>query len=113
MPTTSQPDASDTDRFAPSDVDAVVGHMNRDHTGDALLIAQAFGGVPSATAAHTVDLDKLGIVIEATVDGRPVPVRVPWSERLEERPQLRPEIAGLYRRACAELGIPARGEAQH
>lgn len=104
---------NDPNRFPQSDADAVVGHMNRDHTGDALLIAQAFGGVAAATAAHTLDVDKDGIVIEAVVDGAPVAVRVPWSERLEERPQLRPEIAGLYRRACAELGIPARGEAEH
>ena len=106
--------AQDPDRFVQSDTDAVVGHMNRDHTGDALLIARAFGGVPeSATEARTADLDKLGVVIEAVVDGEPVQVRVPWNERIEERPGLRPAIAQMYRDACAELGIEPRPAAPH
>jgi len=104
---------SDGDRFAPEDAAAVAGHMNRDHTGDALLIAQAFGGVPSATAASVADVDKLGIVLDVTVDGQQRQVRVPWKERIEERPGLRPAIAQMYRDACAELGVPARGEAEH
>jgi hypothetical protein len=105
----------DTDdlRFSTDDTAAVVGHMNFEHTADALLIAQAFGGVPTATAAHVHDLDREVLVIRSTVDGAEVDVRVPWSTRLDERKQLRPEIAQLYRDACARLGVPARGEAQH
>ena len=101
------------DRFSDSDAAAVAKHMNHDHTGDALLIVKAFGGHPTATAATVSDLDKLGIVFAAEVDGATVSARVPWKERIEERPGLRPAIAQMYRDACAELGIPARGEAQH
>jgi hypothetical protein len=104
---------TDEDRFPPDDAAAVMRHMNHDHTGDALLIVQAFGGEPEATAAVVEDLDKLGIVFDATVGTEHRSVRVPWSTRLEERPQLRPEIAQMYRNACAELGIPARGEQEH
>jgi len=108
--------SSGADRFADSDAAAVARHMNHEHTGDALLIVRAFGSVPDAreaTAAVVDDLDKLGIVFGATIDGEHVPVRVPWNERIEERPGLRPAIAQLYRDACAELGIPARGATEH
>lgn len=100
----------DPDRFAPEDAAAVMGHMNHEHTGDALLIVQGIGGVREATSAVVSDLDKLGIVFDAEVGGERREVRVPWAERLEERPQLRPAIAQMYRDACAALGVPARGE---
>jgi hypothetical protein len=106
------PDAGsvDPDRFAPDDTAAVMRHMNHEHTADALLIAQGLGGVTDGTAAVVSDLDKLGLVLDVEVDGGRREVRVPWSTRLEVRPQLRPEIAQLYRDACAALGVPARGE---
>ena len=100
----------DPDRFAPDDAAAVIRHMNHEHAADALLIAQGLGGAVDATAAVVADLDKLGIVLDVEARSGRRDVRVPWSTRLEERPQLRPEIARLYREACAALGVPARGE---
>jgi predicted HicB family RNase H-like nuclease len=37
-----------------------------------------------------------------------VPVRVPFSERLTERRQVRAEAVRMYREACAALGIEPR-----
>jgi hypothetical protein len=35
---------------------------------------------------------------------------VAWGESLTERAQVRMAVVRLYRDACRELGIPARGE---
>jgi hypothetical protein len=50
-------------------------------------------------------LDADGMDFEATVDGIAVPVRIPFSERLTERRQVRGEAVRMYQQACAALGI--------
>jgi putative heme iron utilization protein len=96
--------------FTPDVVEAIKRHMNDDHADDALLICRALGGRPEATAATTTGVDAEAIEFAAVVDGREVAVRVPWGTRLTERAQVRTEVVRLYREACAELGVPARGE---
>jgi hypothetical protein len=39
------------------------------------------------------------------VDGIAVPVRIPFSERLTERRQVRGEAVRMYQQACAALGV--------
>ena len=98
--------------FSPDVVAAVTQHMNDDHPDDALLIVRAFGGYPEATAARMTGLDGTAGEYSATVDGREVAVRIPWSQPLTERAQIRTEVVRLYREACARLGVAPRGEAQ-
>ncbi len=43
--------------------------------------------------------------ISAAVNGVEVPVRIPFSERLTERRQVRAEAVRMYREACAALGL--------
>ena len=50
---------------------------------------------------------------EATVEGRPVTVRVPWSKPLTERPEIRLEVVRMYTEACAILGVTPRGAQEH
>jgi heme oxygenase len=76
-------------------------HMNDDHAADCLVIVQALGGRPDATAAVMSGMDGFGIDFAATVDGQPVAVRVPWSYRLTERAQVRVEVTRLYHEAAA------------
>ncbi|MDD6791207.1 MAG: DUF2470 domain-containing protein, partial [Thermobifida fusca] len=90
----------------------VTQHMNDDHPDDTLLIVRAFGGYPEATAARMTGLDGTAGEYSATVDGREVAVRIPWSQPLTERAQIRTEVVRLYREACARLGVAPRGEAQ-
>ncbi|MBB2909248.1 hypothetical protein FHS43_000494 [Streptosporangium becharense] len=96
--------------FTPDVVEAIKRHMNDDHSDDALLICKGLGGRPDATSATTTGVDAEAIEFTAVVDGRSVPVRVPWSTTLTERSQVRAEVVRLYRDACAALGVPARGE---
>ncbi|MEW9554486.1 DUF2470 domain-containing protein [Nonomuraea sp. NPDC050783] len=98
-----------TTPFTADAVEAIKRHMNDDHAGDALLIVRALGGRPAATEAVTSDVD--AEAIEFTIDGGER-VRVPWGEPLTERAQVRKAVVTLYRRACAELGVPPRGEHQ-
>lgn len=94
-------------------VDAVTGHMNGDHPEDNLLIVRALGEQPEATAAVMTGLDGAGGDWEATVDGAPVAVRVPWSRPLTERPEIRVEVVRMYQEACERLGVEPRQPGEH
>jgi len=98
--------------FSPEVVAAVTRHMNDDHPEDTLLIVRAFGGLPEATAARMTGLDGTAGEYAATVDGREVEVRVPWSQPLTERAQIRAEVVRLYQEACERLGVAPRGEGE-
>ncbi|UPT23282.1 DUF2470 domain-containing protein [Thermobifida alba] len=84
--------------------------MNADHPEDTLLIVRALGGRPEATAARMTGLDGTAGEYSATVAGREVVVRIPWSQPITERAQIRAEVVRLYRQACERLGVPPRGE---
>lgn len=94
-------------------IDAVTGHMNADHPEDSLLIVRALGDQRDATSAVMTGLDGAGADFEATVEGRPVTVRVPWSKPLTERPEIRLEVVRMYTEACAILGVTPRGAQEH
>ena len=47
-------------------------------------------------------------VFSAVAGGVATEVRVPWSEPITERPQIRREVVVLYERACAALGLEPR-----
>ncbi len=85
-------------RFPDGVVDAIVEHMNGDHSSDSLLICQQFG-VPGATAARMVDFDQLGAAFEATVDGGQLRVQVPWRRQIIERSDVRAEVVWLFEEA--------------
>jgi putative heme iron utilization protein len=97
-----------TDPFPPEVVDQIARHMNEDQADDNALIVQALGGMPTATAARVSGLDADAMEFKAVVDGIEVPVRVPFSERLTERRQVRAEAVRMYRDACAALGLEPR-----
>ncbi len=97
-----------TDPFPPEVVEQIARHMNDDHADDNVLIVRAFGGMPSATAARMSGLDADAMEFAAVVDGIEVPVRIPFSERLTERHQVRAEAVRMYHEACAALGTEPR-----
>lgn len=100
--------------FTPEVVAAVTSHMNGDHPEDSLLICRSLGGRPQATSAAMVGLDADGADFEVLEDGgEPVAVRIPWSERLTERGQVRLEFVRMYQEACAQLGVTPRTAAEH
>ncbi|WP_082772359.1 DUF2470 domain-containing protein [Actinoplanes sp. TFC3] len=86
-------------------VEQIARHMNGDHADDNVLIVRGLGGVPSASAARMSGMDAEGMDFDATVNGIVVPVRIPFSQRLTERRQVRGEAVRMYQQACLELGI--------
>jgi putative heme iron utilization protein len=91
--------------FTPDVVAQIARHMNDDHAEDNVLIVRGLGGIGTASAARMSGLDSDGMDFEATVNGIAVPVRIPFSERLTERRQVRGEAVRMYQQACAALGI--------
>jgi putative heme iron utilization protein len=96
------------DPFTPEVVAQIAAHMNGDHADDNVLIVQALGGVQTATAARVSGLDADAMEFAVTVNGIEVPVRVPFSERLTERRQVRAETVRMYHEACTTLGVTPR-----
>ena len=62
--------------------DAVVAHMNEDHTDAVLLYARELGTCSRATTATMVDIDELGIALEVQEDGAAKPVRIDFHRPL-------------------------------
>ena len=92
-----------TDVFTPDVVAQITRHMNEDHAADNVLICRTLGGHPTATEARMSGLDADGITFMAIVDGRPVPVTIPFSTRLTERRQVRAEVIRMHAEATAAL----------
>ncbi|MFB4310132.1 DUF2470 domain-containing protein [Actinomadura sp. GTD37] len=95
---------SDTGPFTEDVVRQITRHMNDDHAADCLAICRALGGRPGATAARMTGLDAEGIEFAVTDGGADHPVRVPFGERLTERPQVRREVVRMTGEARAALG---------
>jgi hypothetical protein len=88
-------------------VDAVLHHMNDDHTDDSLAIVRAFAD-PSATEATMTSLDADGGTWDVVTDGTTSSVTIPWPGQVVERADIRREIVNLYDQAVAKLGLPVR-----
>ena len=94
--------------FSEQVVDAVLAHMNDDHTDDSLLIVRAFA-LPDAVAATMTGLDERAGLFTATTAAGTEVVRVPWpAGTITERAEIRREVVALYDEACARLGVEAR-----
>lgn len=94
--------------FEPEVVAQIAQHMNDDHAEDNVLIVRGLAGVREATAARMAGLDADGMDFAAAVNGVEVPIRIPFSERLTERRQVRAETVRMYRDACVALGVEPR-----
>jgi len=94
--------------FTPDVVAQIMRHMNEDHAGDCRMICQALGGRPEAESAVMSGMDADGIDFVAVVSGSDVAVRVPFSERLTERLQVRREVVRMSDEARDALGLAPR-----
>jgi hypothetical protein len=90
----------------------VLGHMNRDHSDDNLLIARAFGSAEAVGSVMTGFDGDGGDWSVTGADGSASDLRVPWpGGAIEERREVRREIVALYDEACARLGVEPRPHA--
>ncbi|MFA1547154.1 DUF2470 domain-containing protein [Actinomadura chokoriensis] len=95
---------TDAGPFTEDVVRQIMRHMNDDHAADCLAICRALGGRPGATAARMTGLDADGIEFAVTDGGADRPVRIPFSERLTERVQVRHEVVRMTEEARAAAG---------
>lgn len=93
--------------FSPEVVAAVLHHMNDDHNADNILFVRAFAGVEPESARMT-GFDHLGGDWAYTVDGVEHDLRIPWTQEISERPQVRREVVKLYDIACEKLRVQPR-----
>jgi hypothetical protein len=92
-------------------VDAILHHMNDDHTDDNLLIARAFAPTDAGdiTAATMIGVDGDGGTWSITLDGAESELRILWpGGPITERAAVRREVVALYDAACERLGITPR-----
>lgn len=88
--------------FTPDVVAAIMRHMNDDHAADNLLIVRVLGMRPDAVSARMSGMDADSIEFAArTGSGDEVAVRLPWSQRLTERAQVRAEVVRMHAEALA------------
>jgi heme iron utilization protein len=80
---------------------SAVAHLNRDHADALLVIAQALGGYPDATAARCSGLDCRGIDLALHTPRGPAPARVAFPVALTGSSQLRAATVELTGRARA------------
>ena len=96
--------------FSPEVIQAVLHHMNDDHTGDSLTIVQAFLD-ENAKSATMVGLDDRAGYWSYSFEidpkaGQQFNGEIPWTIEVNERPDIRKAVVFLYRAACEKLGIP-------
>lgn len=97
-------DAPAPSPFSPEVVAAIARHMNDDHAEDNVTICRGLGGQPATTAATMTGMGPDGLELEAVVEGRPVPVTIPWSAPITERAQVRSEVVRMHAEASSALG---------
>ena len=83
---------------------SAIAHLNDDHADALLVIAQALGGYPDATAAQCSGLDRRGIDLAVHTPRGQAPARVAFPEALAESSQLRAATVELTHRARAVAG---------
>jgi heme iron utilization protein len=84
--------------------DRAAAHMNDDHADSLVLIARAYGSVPTATSARIVTLEDSGMDLEVEVeDGATRHTRVPFNPPIEEG-EVRERMVQLAQRAGEAQG---------
>jgi putative heme iron utilization protein len=100
-------DSADAAAYAAAEADPVgdargaVAHLNDDHADALLLMAQALGGYPDATAARCTAADRYGLDLWVQTPRGSAPTRVGFAEPLTDRAGLRGATVELTRRARA------------
>lgn len=100
-------DASETARFGPDVVAAVLTHMNDDHADDSLLICRVLGGRPDAVAATMTGFDHEAATFDISVPEGVVGVRLAWDRPVRDRADVRAAVVAMFRAAQERSGTSA------
>jgi heme iron utilization protein len=74
-------------------------HLNDDHADALLVMAQALGGYPDATAATCTSIDRYGLDLDLDTPRGPAATRIGFDERVDVADGLRAATVALTRRA--------------
>ena len=102
-------DSADAQAYANAQADPVgdargaIEHLNDDHADALLLMAQALGGYPDATAATCTGADRYGLDLQVSTPRGSAPARVGFAEPVSEASGLRAATVELTKRSRAQL----------
>ena len=94
--------AADADIVANSSRDAVE-HMNADHAEAVLTMARAFAGLPTATSATMLGLDRYGFDVLAEMPDGKRRSRVAFDPPLDDAGAIRARVVALVSKARGKL----------
>jgi putative heme iron utilization protein len=98
-------DSADADAYTNAEADPVgdargaITHLNDDHADALLLMAQALGGYPDATAARCTAADRYGLDLSIETPRGSAPARVGFAEPVTDKAGLRGATVELTRRS--------------
>jgi heme iron utilization protein len=99
-------DSVDAESYAAAETDPVaraaagaLTHLNEDHADALLVMAQALGGYPDATAARCTSIDRYGLDLDLDTPRGPTATRIGFAERVTAADGLRAATVELARRA--------------
>ncbi|BAZ93532.1 hypothetical protein TspCOW1_15290 [Thiohalobacter sp. COW1] len=96
---------TDTDFLAAEEKARMIEHMNEDHADAVLNYVHAFLGVQAATAARLLDIDRDAMSVEYHTDQGRVLGRIPFTEPLTGKAQIRPVLVEMAKVARQRLGL--------
>uniref|UniRef100_A0A7S3LN26 DUF2470 domain-containing protein n=1 Tax=Aplanochytrium stocchinoi TaxID=215587 RepID=A0A7S3LN26_9STRA len=76
-----------------------IDHMNKDHKDDVLSMARAYAGLPEATEATILGLDRYGLDVLCILPDGKRRSRVTFEKRLESSDEIKQTIIDLTRKA--------------
>lgn len=91
-----------SEAFSPAISNRICQHMNDDHRDALVLYAQAFGGLPNATAAELVSIDAEGMNLTATVEGSQTPIRIGFDHILNDAEDAHHTLIAMVKQARVE-----------
>jgi putative heme iron utilization protein len=102
-------DSADAEAYANAEADPVgdargaIEHLNDDHAGALLVMAQALGGYPDAESARCTAADRYGLDLMVGTPRGSAPARVGFAEPVTDPAGLRGATVELTRRARSQV----------
>lgn len=87
---------------------AVAHHMNTDHADDNVVICRGLGACGDATAATFVGMTTKVARFSVTLPDGTHEIEIAFADEVTERAEVRTQVADLYHRSAALLGLPPR-----
>ena len=91
-----------SEAFSPAISNRICQQMNDDHRDAVVLYAQAFGGLPNATAAELVSIDAEGMNLNVTLNESQTPIRIGFDRVLKDAEDAHHTLIAMVKQARVE-----------